>query len=200
MPTLEIEVEEGLAEQAEKLFPDATNPAGKLARLALREWVAWLRGELRPMTISEQNIERIIGIYGEVLVGDVPDASTLYNEFNIPLGQARYLVQAISYRRAGLLYSLALQGVGDGIDGAMVERAQLPESDRDAQTAITIRIPRVWEKTLEDVVLELCYEDDSVPRPEPCDRVGKYSFYTLRVRDVDSIRQSIDNRLESSAL
>ena len=62
MKTLQIQVDDGLLQDIARLFPQTEEAANKLAALAIQEWVGWLKGTSRPMTISEQNIHRIIGI------------------------------------------------------------------------------------------------------------------------------------------
>ena len=120
MTTLQVEVEDGLVHDAKRLFPHVTDVEAKVAAIAFQEWVGWLRGSERPMTISEQNIQRIISIYSEILKGEKPDTGTLYNKFNFPLGQSRYIIQAISYREAGLLYRMALEDIRAAIEAKMV--------------------------------------------------------------------------------
>lgn len=51
---------------------DVTAAAEKIKELAFREWMDWMSGLYRPISISQNNIDRIAKIYGAV-VGDVRD-------------------------------------------------------------------------------------------------------------------------------
>jgi hypothetical protein len=195
MRDIQVSVDDSLMNDIARLFPGAEDAASSLAALALREWVGWLVGTSRPMTISEQSIERIVDIYGTILTDEVPDASALYNQFSIPLGQARYIVQAISYKQAGALYRRALKDIEQAVDDRMAEREKLSKSERDAQTDIKIRILESSEKTLKELVLRLCYGDGAVPAPKRASTLGRYVYYSLRVKDVPAIQKVIGEKL-----
>ena len=191
MRVLSIEADENLIEDIQQLFPNIKNAADKLAALAFREWVRWLNSSARPMTISDQNIQRIIDLYSEIVENEIPDVRTLYNEFNFPLGQARYLIQAISYRRGGQLYHMALKEIYNAIK----EETKVLPDDKPEKT-ITIKILRTSEQALLDAVLDLIYEDKDVPRPERTTAVGKYVWYKLRTKDAKKIKKNLEKRPE----
>ena len=65
-------------------------------RLAFEEWIDWIRGTYRPLSISENSVDRVLKIYAEV-IGDCPDVNDLVELFNIPVGRARYLVSILKY-------------------------------------------------------------------------------------------------------
>ena len=70
--------------------------AQTLMRLAFEEWIDWIRGVYRPLSISENTADRVSKIYTEV-IGDFPDVNDLVRIFNMPVGRARYLVSILKY-------------------------------------------------------------------------------------------------------
>lgn len=185
MPTIQIEVEDDLLRDLKNLFPQNESATNKLASLAFQEWVTWLKGLSRPTTISEQNIQRFIDIYSKITPGEVPDVETLYNKFNIPLGQARYITQAISYKKAGLIYSLTLKEILDSFDNGKVDQIS---------NSITIKIHKTSEKALREIIYGLAYQDESIPTPLPLKELGKFVYYNIRNIDVDKIKQKLKEK------
>lgn len=194
---IEIELDENLLDDVTRCFPTTPEATAKLAELAITEWVGWLNGSARPTTLSQQNTERVLRIYSDIMGGTTPDARTLHSNFKLPLGQARYIVQSIAYQQAGPLYQRALEEISAAITSEMAKRDGLPSAEREAQRDINIRILATSESALTDVILELCYADDSVYRPKRDDQLGKYVYFVLRVRDVPAIQQAIEQRLKS---
>jgi hypothetical protein len=185
MKTLRFEVEDNLLTEIRKIFPNSTTPAEHLAYLALKEWVEWLKGAERPTKISEQNIQRFMSIYSEILPGEVPDAETLYNEFNIPLGQSRYIIQSISYKRTGVLNQLALQDILDSIN------KEIGSSDPIS----VIRIKRISEKILREIINELSLNDENIPAPSVSKDLGKYLEFKLRTHDLSAIKNVVQSKI-----
>jgi hypothetical protein len=183
--TLEFELEDDLLNDLRKVFPNSNAPEKRLAYLAFKEWVEWLKGAERPTKISEQNIQRIMSIYSEILSGEVPDAETLYNEFNIPLGQARYITQAISYKSTGALHGLALQDI---------LRAVNENIDKDEDISV-IRIKRSSEKLLREIINKLSLNDDTIPPLSVSKDLGKYLDLKLRNYDLPAIKKVIEGKL-----
>lgn len=70
--------------------------AQSLMRLAFEEWIDWIRGAYRPLSISENIADRVLKIYAEV-IGEFPDVNALVELFNMPVGRARYLVSVLKY-------------------------------------------------------------------------------------------------------
>ena len=144
-----------------------------------------LKGSERPTKISEQNIQRFISIYGEILQDEVPDMEVLYNEFNIPLGQARYITQAISYKQTGTFHVIALKHILKSVN----------EKIGNSEPISIIRIKKTSERVLREIINELSYSDDSIPTPSVAKDLGKYVDYKLRTHDLQAIKDSVTRKL-----
>jgi hypothetical protein len=191
MPILQIEVNDNLIQDLKKFFPRNEKAAAEFASLAVQEWIAWLSGISRPTKISEQNIQRFIDIYSQIITGEMPDAGDLYNKFNIPLGQARYIIQAISYKRAGSLYALALKDVLASFDKGSVD----PKLN-----TVTIRILKTSENILKEIIFDMAYENEKIPTPQPQKELGKFVYYALRINDIESIKNKLKEKLQNNRL
>lgn len=189
MAILQIEVDDNLIQNLKKFFPRNEKAAAEFASLAVQEWIAWLSGISRPTKISEQNIQRFIDIYSKIIIGEMPDVGNLYNEFNIPLGQARYIIQAISYKRAGLLYAMSLKEVLASFDKGKVDTRL---------NTVTIRILKTSENILKEIVFDMAYENETIPTPQPQKELGKFVYYTLRINDVENIKNKLKEKLQNN--
>lgn len=119
----------------------------------------------------------------------MPDVETLYNDFNIPLGQARYIIQAISYKRAGPLYLNAVGEILNSFDTGNV--------DKKCNT-ITIKILKSSENILKEIIFGIAYKNESIPAPQPQKEFGKFVYYPIRINDIESIKNKLQDRLKSS--
>jgi len=73
--------------------------AESIAQFAFDEWMEWLSNSERPVSLTEQSINRVIKIFSNVMPDAEPDVDFLYNKFNIPFGKARYIIQVVSERQ-----------------------------------------------------------------------------------------------------
>jgi hypothetical protein len=62
---IEIDIPDELATRLKAVFPHS-DVVEKLAEIAIEEWVSWIEGSHRPMTISELETHRISAIYNIV--------------------------------------------------------------------------------------------------------------------------------------
>jgi len=103
MPDLLLDVPQNLLDRLERAIPKNDETASALAIAALEEWVDWLTGDSRPMSISELETERVYRLYDEVLKGELPSVDSLGRLLDLPMGRARYIVQSLAYRRGRFL-------------------------------------------------------------------------------------------------
>ena len=114
MPKIDLEVPENLMERLREILPADRIPDFILA--AFREWVAWLDGSSRPMSISELETQRAFEIYDRMLVDKVPSADHLGELLGLPMGRARYIAQSLAYRHGKLLFARQARAVLDALD------------------------------------------------------------------------------------
>lgn len=99
-----------------------------LGKAALEEWLAWLIANDRPASLTEISKRRIKALVNGRLLPSVPTAAVLAQRLRLTLGQARYVITALSLEnpaateaaRIGLIRSLtaalADAGIADPID------------------------------------------------------------------------------------
>jgi hypothetical protein len=89
-----------------------------LIAAAFDEWVAWLDGSFRPMSISELEMRRVYELYDRILVDEAPSAERLGEVLELPMGRARYVMQNLAYRHGGMLRRRRARAISDALEGA----------------------------------------------------------------------------------
>ena len=199
MAELTIEVPDRLVYALARMFPEHANPASKLAALAFSEYAEWLTGESRPTNISELSIRRISEIFAEVLPDQIPDTSILVNEFGIPLGRARFILQAIGYQQTGEIRRRTLRNIREALDAERVRLEAMPEEERGSlEEAPEITIANQAEALFRDIAFELCRDDASAPEPRRSRNLGTHVCYSVRQQDIGRLLNKVDRLIEST--
>jgi hypothetical protein len=178
------------------MFPDEPDAAAKIAALAFTEYGQWLTGENRPANLSEQSIRGISLIFSEILPNQIPDTSILVNNFGIPLGRARFILQAIGYQHTGEIRRRVLQNIRDALDGERRKLEDLPEeqwNDSGIETEITIASQA--DSLFRELAYELCREDSAAPEPRRARNLGTQVTYPVRPGDIRTLLNKIDDRI-----
>ena len=101
MVQFRVEIDDATASRiSSAIGGDPKRVHGLFGKWAIEELAAWIAGERRFRTLSEQYIAWTEGLYDRVLPpGQVPAFDKLYNDFNMTHGQAAYVVRALSDKR-----------------------------------------------------------------------------------------------------
>ena len=124
----------------------------KIKELAFREWIDWITGQYRPISVSQNNIDRIAKIYG-VVIGNIPNVNELVEIFNLPIGRARYIVSILNYetfpdfRRA--MYEKLVSLLND----------EISSMDEDEEAEITPFVDASLINILDQLEVEILYYD-----------------------------------------
>jgi hypothetical protein len=146
-----------------------------IKELAFREWMDWIAGEYRPISISQSNVDRIARIYG-LVIKDVPTLNDLVNIFSFPIGRARYIISVLSYERnrdfrRGLLAKIA---------AVLVESIQ----GKEDEDLVTPFVESALLSVLDELEQEILYVDDNLDY-ERCEKlpgfpgIGRECMFTV---------------------
>jgi hypothetical protein len=136
MNDIHINVSQEIFDNLKNLIPEPTDDiVANLALAALQEWMDWLSGDSRPMSISELEIERIYKIYEKVLTKQFPSVDRLGKIFQMPMGRARYIIQSLAYRRGRFLFKRQLIEISEAL-GQLKEPPYVIVIDRGCQSII----------------------------------------------------------------
>jgi hypothetical protein len=111
---LEVNVSEELLRRISEAIPEEAVP--DLIEAALTEWVGWLDGSFRPMSISELEMRRVFELYDRILVDEAPSAERLGEVLEMPMGRARYMMQNLAYRHGGMLRQRRARAILKALD------------------------------------------------------------------------------------
>jgi hypothetical protein len=137
MPKIEIEIRKDIWDQLKNVVPEDAIP--KLAAAALQEWAGWLGGTSRPTTITELEIARIFEIYDTALQDEFPSVDHLGQQFSMPMGRARYIVQSLEYRRGRFMQQRQIRAISHALEDGQWSQDRkncVITIDRSSQTFI----------------------------------------------------------------
>lgn len=101
-----VDIPEEVWESAAAFVPEGAAPEERLPKLvsaAFEEWVRWMEGSFRPTSISELETNRAYQLYDRLFIEEMPSADHLGGLLLLPMGRARYLMQALAYRHGRML-------------------------------------------------------------------------------------------------
>jgi hypothetical protein len=163
--SLTLEVDPAAAQELARAF-GITDPAkvdnlcNTFAQLAFFEWSNWLSGDRRFLSLTEQTIERVAQIYQKILNTQQPKVSQLYNQLNLPHGQASYICRVLNERTLSVWRK---QGLTELKKALLQKRKTASDyvAANEGEVAITIAITKI-------ALLELqrCYEELRTKSPD----------------------------------
>jgi len=93
----------------------------EFVRLAFDEWVRWIRANKRPTTISEQEVDRLYGIFSQASQKKELNLERLIRDYKFPVGRARFLDSAVRKKYPKILAPEILKMI-DLIKSAVVDK------------------------------------------------------------------------------
>jgi hypothetical protein len=133
---LKINLNEKNKNELERIFEGQTTQtidfvAESVAQLAFDEWMGWLSSSERYSSLTDQSIERTIGLFIRLMPDKEPDINFLYNRLSIPYGRAKYIIQVISERQLRGWNQRALEQLKDALESNLAEvRAMSPQEKK----------------------------------------------------------------------
>ncbi len=116
-----VEIPEEVWEAAAAFVPEGAAPEERLPGLvsaAFEEWVRWMEGSFRPTSISELETSRAYDLYDRLFTEEMPSADHLGGLLLLPMGRARYLMQALAYRHGQMLRERRAKHIRGALEAA----------------------------------------------------------------------------------
>ncbi len=133
-----------------------------LIAAAFEEWVRWMEGSFRPTSISEMETSRAYELYKRLFQEEMPSADHLGGLLLLPMGRARYLMQALAYRHGRMLTERRAAHIRNALEAAEADEQGRPfvvidPTCRDVfdRTIRALRVQNRIQSALEgEVILE----------------------------------------------
>ena len=109
MPQIQLDVPQATLDRLARVVNKPQEALPALALAALDEWVGWLSGDSRPMSMTELETGRILQLYTTVLPDQLPSVDNLGRLLGLPMGRARYIIQNLAYRQGRFLFERQLR-------------------------------------------------------------------------------------------
>ena len=187
-----IEVDESVFKSLAQRFPDLSDKekvVASLAKLALNEWEQWFGARLRPKSISVLNQERIRMIFADdkLYSGKRVTRGVLFNQFNLPYGEASYLERVFAERDLPDLTAAALTRIQDELEEQLSEWKK--DRDKKENQSFTIEVDKLGQRLLQ-AMMQKAKEDGKTMAPaENALNVHGYYNYTFSKEEAEIVIQ-----------
>jgi hypothetical protein len=188
-----VEVSASDAAELRRVFPGASaeDVVRELTSLAVQEWIAWITGAKRPSSLSDLELERIIGLFSRIAPGQEIEASALYNLFNLPYGRAQYLARAIAERQIRELNQRGVLELFSALEARLKEFEKLPKNEQSTFKEYRFDVSQRAGRILSGLATSM----GAASRPTSYERIpnpmaGRYSF-KLSPKDLRTVLEAI---------
>lgn len=177
-----IDVDDATVQSLVQRFPDLSDKdkvVASLARLALTEWEQWFAARLRPKSISALNQERIRMIFEDERLYDGKRVTrgVLFNQFNLPYGEASYLERVFAERDQPDLSSAAISKIRDELDDQLKQWTK--DKNKKEDQAFTIEVDKLGQRLLQSIMQKAKEDGKPMAPTENALNVHGYYNYTF---------------------
>ena len=202
MPTkkLTLTVDETVYRSLGARFHDLENKdalVAALAKLALSEWDQWFAARLRPKSIPGLTQERIKMIFNDpdLYGGREVSRGILFNQFNLPYGEASYVERVFAEYDQPKLCAAALEkfvrALGEQLD------AWKKDKHRKDDQKFTIEVAKLAQRLLQTIMQRAKLEGVEIAPEERSQAVHGYYNYTFSPKEAEAIVRIGNELLET---
>jgi hypothetical protein len=188
-----IDIEAAAAERIAVVVggTDAGAANSAFSKWAVEELAAWLAGQRRFRTLSEQYISWVEALYDGVLPrGQAPTFDRLYNDFNMTHGQATYVARALSDKRLTGWRTEALATLNRQLEAKRADAERFVHN-REPNRTITLRTSRLGGVELLRLGSEAFVRNNVFAPPESKGNSGDVRTFAIEAQTVIEIIRSL---------
>jgi hypothetical protein len=164
---------------------------GEFASLGFEQLYDWLSGRKRYRTLTEQHTEWLENIYTRLLPeAEVPGYSRLYNKFNIPYGQAGYIIRVLLERELPHLRRRAREDLKSALENVLPDAQEAIEDNRPDQP-LRLTLSLLAEGELRNAANVLYRRDDATLLPEKSFSYGDTRTVMLPAKTVGEVLEDL---------
>jgi len=171
-------------------FPDLKNrdvAVTALAKLAVIEWEQWFAARLRPKSIPGLTQERIKMIFtdADLYGGKAITRGVLFNQFNLPYGEASYIERVFAEYDQPKLCADSLGRFVTNLE-KQLEAWKKDKQKKDDQN-FTIEVDKLGQRLLQTVMQRAKLEGDEIAPEERTLAVHGYYNYTFSSKEAEAV-------------
>lgn len=187
---LTIEIDDALLKSLSSRFPDIKDKeklAATLARLALSEWEQWFAARLRPKSISALAQERVQMIFAdpEIYLGRQVTRGVLFNQFNLPYGEALYLERVFTEREQPTLNKASLKKIIEDLDKQL--QTWKKDKNKKEQQSFTVGVDKLGQRLLQTIMQNATAAGSYLAPTESALAVHGYYNYTFSAEEAEIV-------------
>lgn len=164
----------------------------EFALLGFEHFYEWISGKKRHRTLTEQYIGWLENVYMRLLPEDeVPAYSRLYNRFNIPYGQAGYIIRVLNERELPHLRRRARAELKRALERASPKAAEAIGINRLEQV-FAIRVSSLANRELRSIANALYRKDEETLLPERSYSYGDIKTVMLPAKTLVEVLKELE--------
>ena len=183
----------------EQAFPDKESPeeiATTICSLALAEWLDWFAARSRPVSLSDLARERVQRIFEHpsLYADRQVTSSVLFNQFNVPYGQAVYLERVFADRDQPQLVKKSLELLVSELETDLKTWSE--DEDADPDQSFSVEVDKLGQRVLQALMQEAKAEGVAMAPQERALAVRGYYNYTFTSDSAAHVVEAAKDRLK----
>lgn len=190
MKKITINIDDSIYKSLASRFPDLANKdevVSALARLSLTEWELWFTGKLRPKSVPGLTQERMKMIFADpsLYAGKEVSRGVLFNQFNLPYGEASYIERVFAEFDQASLCSKELKKIIDELEKQLQDWRKDKHKKEDQQ--FTIEVKKLGQRLLQATMQQAKDSGVHVAPAEKVQVVQGWYNYTFSAQEVEDV-------------
>ncbi|QDT52780.1 hypothetical protein Pan44_07920 [Caulifigura coniformis] len=198
---IKLSVPDDVVDAVAKRFPDKNNKkavAAAVAQLAFHDWADWLSAHTRHRTISAMHQARIRAIFAhpDLYAGKSVKRGTLFNQWNIPYGEASYIERVFAEMELPHLIRTALKAIKTELGEQLKEWGETPVEQREQTQQFTVEVDKYGQNLLQALMQDAKEQGLTMAPSERSSAVNGYYSYTFVVEEAKEVLVRCEQQLK----
>lgn len=203
MKKITISIDDSIYKSLSSRFPDLPNKdevVGALARLALTEWEMWFSAKLRPKSVPGLTQERMKMIFADtsLYAGKEVSRGVLFNQFNLPYGEASYIERVFAEFDQASLCCKELTKMVNELEKQLQNWRKDKNKKEDQQ--FTVEVKKLGQRLLQAAMQQAKDSGVHLAPDEKVQVVHGWYYYTFSAQEAEEVLRFAKKLAETYAI
>lgn len=200
MKKISINIEDSVYKSLASRFPDVPDKdsvVSALARLALTEWELWFSAKLRPKSVPGLTQERMKMIFSDAALyaGKEVSRGVLFNQFNLPYGEASYIERVFAEFDQPTLCSKELTKMITDLEAQLQTWRKDKNKKEDQQ--FTVEVKKLGQRLLQAAMQQAKDNGVHLAPDERVEVVPGWYYYIFSAQEAEDVLKYVKKLSET---